>query len=252
MEEKKSHESVRAVERALEILLAFKPGDKALTVAELLTRVNLSRPTLYRLLNTLEQAGFLGSDGEPQRFHLGSAVAHLAHVWMSDHSIADLAQPILRRLWEQTSETVALLVPDGMYRVCVAEMESPQPLSFRRGVGYREKLVLGASGRTILSQMQLTPEALRRYVSAPDQDLSALLKDIELIRAQGYGTSRHELIDGAVAVAAPFFDGANQVAGTLCIFGPSVRITDKQVERFAELLKHEAKNLSRALGQQTA
>src|SRR5258707_15444399 len=47
MEEKKSHESVRAVERALEILLSFRPGDKELTVAELLTREVLSRPTLY-------------------------------------------------------------------------------------------------------------------------------------------------------------------------------------------------------------
>src|SRR5579864_3591749 len=72
MEEKKSHESVRAVERALEILLAFRPGDEELSVAELLTRVDLSRPTLYRLLNTLEQQGFLFSFGEPQRFRLGS------------------------------------------------------------------------------------------------------------------------------------------------------------------------------------
>ncbi|MCG5072134.1 IclR family transcriptional regulator [Paraburkholderia tagetis] len=249
MEEKKPHESVRAVERALEILLAFQPGDKELTVAELLTRVNLSRPTLYRLLNTLEQRGFLASEGEPQRFRLGSAVAHLAHVWMSDHSIADLAQPMLRTLWEQTSETVALFVPDGAWRICVAEMESPQPLSFRRGVGYREKLVLGASGRAILSQMQLTADALRRYVADPGQDLSPLLADIERIRTQGYGMSRHELIEGAVAVAAPFFNGANQIAGSICIFGPSVRVTDERVAEFAELLKREARNLSQALGQ---
>ncbi|MEM5438668.1 IclR family transcriptional regulator [Paraburkholderia diazotrophica] len=252
MQEKKSHENVRAVERALEILLVFRPGDKELTVAELLTRVNLSRPTLYRLLNTLEQKGFLASKGEPQRFHLGSAVAQLAHVWMSDHSIAELAQPMLRNLWAETSETVALFVPDGTYRVCVAELESPQPLSFRRGVGYREKLVLGASGRTILSQMQLSADELRPYLAEPDQDVSALLADMEAIRAQGYGTSRHELIEGAVAVAAPFFNGANQIAGSICIFGPSVRVTDNRVAQFAESLKREATNLSRALGQQTA
>ncbi|WP_244201283.1 IclR family transcriptional regulator [Paraburkholderia rhynchosiae] len=38
--------------------------------------------------------------------------------------------------------------------------------------------------------------------------------DIEEIRVKGSGTSRHELIEGAVAVAAPFFNGANQVAGS--------------------------------------
>jgi DNA-binding IclR family transcriptional regulator len=251
MEEKKAHESVRAVERALEILLAFRPGDKALTVAELVTRVNLSRPTLYRLLNTLEQAGFLASSGEPQRFRLGSSVAQLAHVWLSDHRIAEVAQPVLRSLWEATSETVALFVPDDTYRLCVAELESNQPLSFRRGIGYREKLVRGASGRTILSQMQLTPDALRRYLVDPDQDVAAVLSDLERIRAKGFGTSHHELIEGAVAVAAPFFNGANQVAGSLCIFGPSVRVSEQRVEQFGDLLKRATKDLSRLLGQQS-
>lgn len=250
MEEKKAHESVRAVERALEILLAFRVGDKSLTVAELLTRVNLSRPTLYRLLNTLEQAGFLTSSGEPQRFRLGSAVAQMAHVWLSDQSIAELAQPVLRSLREATSETVALFVPDDTYRLCVAELESNQPLSFRRGVGYREKLVRGASGRTILSQMRLAPEELRRYLVDPSQDVAALMEDIERIRAKGFGTSHHELIEGAVAVAAPFFNGANQVAGSLCIFGPSVRVTEQRVEQFAQLLKQASRELSRLLGQQ--
>src|SRR5258708_19822255 len=249
MEEKKAHESVRAVERALEILLAFKAGDKSLTVAELLTRVNLSRPTLYRLLNTLEQAGFLSSSGEPQRFQLGRSVAQLAHVWLSDNRIAELAQPVLRNLWEATSETVALFVPDDTYRICVAELESNQPLSFRRGVGYREKVVRGASGRTILSQMRLTPDELRRYLVDPDQDVSALMSDFEHIRTKGFGTSQHELIEGAVAVAAPFFNGANQVAGSLCIFGPSVRVNEQRVAFFGELLKQATGNLSRLLGQ---
>lgn len=251
MEEKKAHESVRAVERALEILLAFRPGDKSLTVAELLTRVNLSRPTLYRLLNTLEQAGFLASSGEPQRFHLGRSVAQLAHVWLSDQRIADLAQPVLQGLREATSETVALFVPDGTYRLCVAELESNQPLSFRRGVGYREKLVRGASGRSILSQMNLSTEELRRYLVEPNQDLAALRNDMEQIRAKGFGTSHHELIEGAVAVAAPFFNGANQVAGSLCIFGPSVRVSEDRVEQFARLLKAASTELSRLLGQKT-
>lgn len=250
MEEKKTHENVRAVQRALEILLAFRPGDTELTVAQLLGRVDLSRPTLYRLLNTLEQGGFLVSSGEPQRFRLGSAVAQLAHVWMTSHSIAQLAHPMLHRLWEETAETVALFVPDGLYRVCVAEMESPQPLSFRRGVGYREKLVLGASGRSILSQMRLSAEELSRYTTDMQQDVAHLLADLETIRNQGFATSHHALIDGAVAVAAPFFNGADQVAGALCIFGPSVRVTEQRVALFVELLQRETTILSRTLGQQ--
>lgn len=252
MEEKKTHENVRAVERALDILLAFGPGDTELTVAELLTRVDLSRPTLYRLLKTLEQRAFLASSGEPQRFRLGSSAARIAHVWLSTQNVAQLGAHILQTVWRETEETVAIFVPDGAFRVCVAELESAQPLSFRRGVGYREKLVFGASGRSILSHMATTEDDLRRFVDDPQQDLAPLASELALIRERGYATSHRELIDGAIAVAAPFFNGADQVAGSLSIYGPSVRITEQKIARFADILKRETANLSRILGQQRA
>ena len=48
----KNSENVRAVNRALDILLAFTKDDAELTAGELLQRVDLSRPTLYRILYT--------------------------------------------------------------------------------------------------------------------------------------------------------------------------------------------------------
>ncbi len=59
----------------------------------------------------------------------------------------------MRKVRDETGETVALFVPEDAYRICIAEMPSVHALSFRRGVGYREKLVLGASGKAILAHM---------------------------------------------------------------------------------------------------
>jgi DNA-binding IclR family transcriptional regulator len=251
MDRQKTSDSVRAVDRALEILLAFAAGDRGLTVAELLTRVDLSRPTLYRLLRTLERSGFLASSGEPQRFRLGPAVAKLAHVWNASLEAGALAGPMMRKAWEETGETVALFVPDGLYRLCVAELPSAQPLSFKRGVGYRERLVLGASGRAILAQMRPTAGELKAFASGVRIDLKAYPQELARIRSRGYAVSKDELIEGAVAVAAPFFDGTDRVAGSLGIFGPSVRLTPDEVERAGTLLMREARELSRALGKKS-
>src|SRR3546814_9798009 len=136
---------------------AFEPGDSELLVADLVKRVGLSRPTLYRLLHTLESKGFVVSSGEPQRFRLGPAVARLAHVWSSTLDLSEIARPVMAEAWTLTAETVALFVPRADMRLCVAEMQSPPPLSFRRGVGYSEKLVRGASGRAILAFTPLKP-----------------------------------------------------------------------------------------------
>lgn len=247
-EEEKSNDGVRAVDRALDILMAFRTGDQQLSAGELLKRIHLSRPTLYRLLRTLENKGFVVSSGEPQRFALGPSVAHLAHVWSSGLDIAAVAQPMLRRLWEETGETVALLVHQGSYRVYVAELPSAQPLSFKRGVGYRENVARGASGRVILAHLA-APES---HVPAEEResfDLAAFQSRLNKIRERGYEVSRDELIKGAVAVAVPFFLGDGRVMGSLAVFGPGVRVDDARVQHFAKLLKAEAKKLSQALGQ---
>ena len=245
----KMSDSVRAVDRALEILMAFTASDSALSAAELLKHVDLSRPTLYRLLNTLEQNGFVLSVGEPQRFRLGPSVAHLAHVWTASLDIGALAQPMMRRLWEQTRETVALFVPQGEMRLCVAELPSPQALSFKRGVGYRERLVAGASGRVILAHMDLQADTLARYAEGTNVDVSNYPAELAQIRERGYATSTDGLIQGAVAVAAPFFNNTGEVAGSMAVFGPSARLTNTLVEQFGALLMQEAASLSAALGQ---
>ena len=243
----KAADSVRAVDRALDILLAFKGVDSGLTVADLLKRVELSRPTLYRLLHSLEHKGFVVSSGDPQQFRLGPSVAQLAHAWTASLDLADLAQPMMRRVWEATGETVALFVPEGLMRLCVAEIPSQQALSFKRGVGYRERLALGASGRSILAQMPDDVD-LEAHAAGLKLDVEKWRSELETIRQCGYAVSREELIAGAVAVAAPIFDGSGRVAGSLGVFGPSVRMSDAQVGKFGPLLVREATAVSFALG----
>jgi DNA-binding IclR family transcriptional regulator len=244
-------DSVRAVGRALEILLAFTPQDAELSAADLLKRVDLSRPTLYRLLYTLEQRGFLVSVGEPQRFRLGPAVARLAQVWTSSLDPSIVAQPILRRLWTRTEETVALFVPQGALRLCLAELPSPQPLNFKRGVGYTERIVRGATGRAILAYMEVSVQERRRWAEQAGIAAATLETELAQTRKRGYATSRNELIDGAVAIGVPFFDHRGLVAGSIGVFGPEVRLNGTRQQQIARLLKQEAKALSNALGSPT-
>lgn len=242
------NDNVRAVGRALEILLAFTAQDFELSAAELLKRVDLSRPTLYRLLYTLQEQGFLISVGDPQRFRLGPAVARLAHVWTSSLDLALVADPVLRRIWHATGETVAMFLPQREMRLCVAELPSPQPLNFKRGVGYTERIVRGATGRAILAYMGATHEELRDYAQGTGLDLKDLEAELVQTRKRGYATSHSELISGAVAVAVPFFDRNAAVAGSIGVFGPEVRLDPKRLKVITNLLKAEAANLSEMLG----
>src|SRR3546814_12750035 len=98
--------------------------------------------------------------------------------------------------WTLTAETVALFVPRADMRLCVAEMQSPQPLSFRRGVGYSEKLVRGASGRAILAFTPLKPGPLEAYAAGTNTDLGWLHDQPRVPRERGYAMGYNELIQG--------------------------------------------------------
>jgi DNA-binding IclR family transcriptional regulator len=245
MSEEKNADSVRAVDRALDILLAFEPGDRHLGASDLLKRVPLSRPTLYRLLHTLEQRGFVVASGEPQRFALGPAVAQLAHVWTAGLDLPGLAQPMMQQLWNETGETVALMVHSGPARVCVAELPSPQPLSFKRGVGHSERVTVGASGRVIIAFVD-DPSSYVQDMSTRKR--ATYLAELEQIRRLGYAVSREELIKGAVAIAVPVFGAGNKVVGSLAVYGPSVRIDDHQINAIAKMLLRQAQRISQKAG----
>ena len=244
----KPSEGVRAVDRALDILIAFTSEDTQLSAGELSRRTGLSRPTLYRLLHTLQQKGFVLAEGEPQRFRLGPAVGQLAHVWSSGIDLTAVAQDTMKRIQDATGETVALFTRVGNERLCIAELPSRHPLSFKRGVGYRERIALGASGRVILAH--LDDAAREAALQAGSLPFPRERFDAELarIRERGWGVSRDELIAGAVAIAAPFFRAGGVVAGSLAVFGPAVRIDPARADEFGKLLARETQQLSETLG----
>lgn len=234
----KSTEGVRAVTRALEILEAFTDVSSSFTVAELLQRVDLNRATLYRLLYTLEDAGYIISEGEPQRFRLGRSVAQLAHRWLSGGQMVDIALPYIHELWSQTGETVAFLAHRATVRVCLSELESNSPLSYKRGVGYTEHLVKGASGKVILAHLNNQNWIIDDYFSSRGslEERQELIEELSIIEQQGFAVSRNELINGAVAIAAPIFNQIGQAVGSIAVFGPSVRLDEGRVSEITTQL----------------
>jgi IclR family transcriptional regulator, acetate operon repressor len=151
-------------------------------------------------------------------------------------------------VWQTTGETVALFVRQGDRRLCIAELPSVQPLSFKRGVGYSEAIVLGASGGAILAYSRLDDAELEQLTSASKVDPATLQRQLAAVKQHGFAHSSSELINGAVAIAAPFFDRSGDVAGSLGVFGPQVRIDAARVDAFGRLLVDEALNLSREIG----
>jgi IclR family acetate operon transcriptional repressor len=95
---------VRAVTRALDVLRCFTTERPKLSVAELALELQLSRPTVYRLLATLQTSAFVLAEGEPLRFRLGPAIGALAQVSSSDLNLPQIAAPVMEELRREVRE----------------------------------------------------------------------------------------------------------------------------------------------------
>jgi DNA-binding Lrp family transcriptional regulator len=63
--------SVRAVERALDILLCFSTEEPIQSLTQIAESVNLSKPTVHRLLASLEKKQFIAKDQATSQYRLG-------------------------------------------------------------------------------------------------------------------------------------------------------------------------------------
>jgi len=243
-------EGVRAVSRAIDILQAFTPARPSMSVVELQQVLGLSRPTLYRLLQTLAAKGLVRAEGEPQRFSLGPGILSLAHVCMSCFDAAKLARPILERLRNETDETVALFLLRDDKRLCVLELISRQPLAISRGLGETEHISRGASGKAILAFLDENDAiAASIWNTLPaGVDGRKLQEELARTRRDGFAVSRSERFAGAVAIAAPIFDHGGRVAGSIGLFGPETRLDGARLAHAASLVVEAAGRLSAELG----
>lgn len=231
--EDNAHKTIRSIERAIDVLSCFDHATPQLSVTDLQKRTGLSRPTLYRILTTLQGRDLIRAFGDPQRFELGHAASRLAANWTGQDDFQRAARPILRRLWDDTDETVALFVVAGNGRkICIEELQSRQALTFTRGTGFTEDLEIGASGKAMLAF----------------RDPRATGAELDEVRRTGVCVSEGEIIEGAVAIAAPVFDRNGAVKGSVCIFGPAVRLEGARRTDCIENVRRASQEISAALG----
>ncbi len=244
--------NVRAVERAIDILQCFSRDKPLMSVLEIQKKVPLSRPTLYRLLQSLAAKGLVRVEREPLRFALDYGVGRLAHSWMAGLDTVVLARPILQRLRTDTGETCALFLLRGSLRHCVLELTSPQVLAISRGVGETDHVYRGASGKAILAFMDEADIGAILRTLPKGMNAKQMLADLARTRRDGFAISRGEVFVGAIAIAAPWFDHTHRVAGSIGVFGPEVRLDEAWVAKTARQVAQCAGQLSAALGSSSA
>ena len=245
MEEKTT---VRAVDRALDILLCFTRAAD-LTLTEISQRVGLHKSTVHRLLASLEGKGFVVRDPVTEKYKVGYRVWELTANIAGSDDPASLFLPEMERLRDQLGETVSLYIRDGLERIRIQSVQSNQEIRRVAPVGARMPLYVGASSKVLLAFEE--PAVLEQVLQDPNWpeniNREAFIKQLEDIRRDGYATSVGEREQGAAAIAAPVVNRSGRLVAALSVSGPENRWTLPVMRQHAPMIREAAVRMGNML-----
>lgn len=227
--------------RGLNILTTLQEGKYGLTAFS--EKLNISMPTMYRLLKSLEMAGFVMRDPKDKGYCLGPMLVRMAtDYWNIHQNLCICAKEEMFRLQYLSKETISLIVQMGIQGIVVDECASNEPFSFVGVKGRIEPLYCGAGNKVLLSQLpqdklNLILKNLTFEPRAPKTILNKddLIKEVEKARRQGYATSFEETVVGGAGISAPIKNYVCPVA--LTIVGPIDRFAPKLMDILEDLKK---------------
>ena len=244
--------AIRAVSRAVNILVCL--GNGINTVTDIANCCKLSKPTVYRLLQTLEESLMVTQDPTTHRYYLGPLINRIASDPRTNHRyLVNCALEELTHLWNLSGETVELNLMVGLQYIRLYEIQSKYELKVVAGPDPVGPVYVGATAKVLLSQLEdhelksaLKSIKISRVTEHSVINKKELMEQAKEIRRQGYAVSYGERIPDALCISAPIKDYFWPVA--LSLVGPVNRL-EPRVEEITKEVVTRANHITNTIAE---
>jgi DNA-binding IclR family transcriptional regulator len=246
--------TIQSVDRAARILKALAAGPRRLGVSELAERLDLSRPTVHGLLQTLQAHGFVEQDRDSDKYQLGAGLLQLGNSYLDLNELRSRSIVHAERLAERADTAVRVGVMHGATMVVVHHVFRPGTALQIPEVGAELPVHASALGKALLAfspaavvddLLAEPPPKLTSRTLAP----TALRRELAAVRERGIAREKDEAVLGESSVAAPIFDHAGHAVGSIGVVGDTERILPRGPARgLPAAVGEAARGISRELG----
>jgi IclR family pca regulon transcriptional regulator len=227
---------IEALARGLDVIKAFQPHRPPMSLAQLSAETRLARPTVRRILITLEELGYVRSGGggyalTPRVLELGVAYVRSMGLW-------NVARPHLEWLSARTDESCSIAQLDGSDIVYVARVAVPKIVGLAVQIGTRFPALQTSLGKVLLAP--LATDEVDLVLSEPTRsglqprwqpDRAERDRELRQVRARGWAITDEQLTLGIRSVAAPLRDGTGRVIAAMNV---NTHAAETTVERLID------------------
>jgi len=246
--------SVKSVQVTLDVLEAVAFSDDEVGVTELAGRLGLTKGTIFRHLKTLVDRGYLAQNPATSRYRLGIKSHLLGRMAGAAIDLLAASEQAMKTLRNATGQSVVLsaVEPRAVRVVSTLIGKSSIEIGVRPGselqfhATAQGKIALAFSRRSLLAKLE--KQSLARFTDHTITSVSALRREIERVRSQGWATAPEQTMLGINAVAAPVFDSRSGCVGALAIVGSVQFLRHQPDAAQISAVKNSAALVSRNLG----
>lgn len=226
-----------------------------LTASEIAKLTSYPKSTVYRILQTLVDRGYLRLDSRDHAYELGERFSIYSRHHILHTAINAAAHPLMVKLSSITGETVTLGVLEQRWVRILSRIDSaPGAQPQLVNIGPTRPLHCTSLGKALLAWQPETRldgilenldfEAITKETIT---DRSLLKKALTATREKGHAVDQNEIISNVTCVGVPILDDSGEARAALSISAPSSRMPSQRIASLAE----ELVNAATAIHQQT-
>jgi len=246
----------KSLERALQIMNAFRADRQELTIGQLAEILDLARATVTRLCATLVKYDYLRKDPESKKYSLGIRLFDLGSIVFDSFSLRRVASPHLSRLQIKVGKTIYLGVMDNDELLYIDKREDPRnPVSFTSRVGTRRPPYWGMLGIVLMAYLPKrdAERLLQKYplVGRTKKSITSneeYMERLSKVRKQGYYVELDEVFEGIGGVSAPVRDYSGNVIASIGVGFISSSVDSKGLKRIIKEVTETSGIISREMG----
>jgi len=245
---------VRSLARGLKILAELNRAGRGIP-SEIANTTGIDRTTVYRLLDTLEQEGFVGR-AAADRFELTIKVRELSEGFTEKDQVAQIVAPELGRLlpkvlWPTdfgTFQQGAMIIRESTHRF--------SPFSTHRAmIGKSRPVLYSAMGRAVVAAATPTERNMMlRLIANSKQPDASQARDhrylrtlLKQTRMRGYASSVGLVEPHISAIALPVRLGTRVVGAINLIFYSSAMTPEEAAKRYLSYMKESVATIEAGL-----
>lgn len=243
------------LDKGLKVLDLYCGEESSFTLAEMSRRLEINKTSVYRLINTLCDHGYLQQDRRTKAYSLGIRTIPLAHSFLQKAEIVTRIKPFVDAVHKQYDLhiDVGLIQSNSIY--LVYRRESKDTLAFLHftAAGDLYNLATGKAAMAYMEADQLS-QFLKRSATDYGRGRAAVQPDQlrqELIdtRTRGYSVNREVFLPGMISIGAPIFNlRSMKVVGGVSFDSSTARHTMESFEQtYSTALVELSKTISAAI-----